>query len=119
MHWWTVEYGLIGTLTRPKLYGAGLLSSIGESYHALSDQVKKLPYTIETVDYCFDITTMQPQLFVTPDFPHLTDVLMSYVKLMALSNGGLCALKKAVNSEQIGCAEYDTGMQVSGVFLDL
>jgi phenylalanine-4-hydroxylase len=26
-----VEYGLIGTLDNPKIYGAGLLSSIGES----------------------------------------------------------------------------------------
>src|SRR5690606_18123069 len=31
LHWWTVEYGLIGTLDNPKIYGAGLLSSIGES----------------------------------------------------------------------------------------
>jgi phenylalanine-4-hydroxylase len=31
LHWWTVEYGLIGTVENPKIYGAGLLSSIGES----------------------------------------------------------------------------------------
>jgi len=31
LHWWTVEYGLIGTIEDPKIYGAGLLSSIGES----------------------------------------------------------------------------------------
>ncbi|HET7360526.1 MAG TPA: aromatic amino acid hydroxylase, partial [Salinimicrobium sp.] len=31
LHWWTVEYGLIGTPKDPKIYGAGLLSSIGES----------------------------------------------------------------------------------------
>src|SRR5690606_31392979 len=31
LHWWTVEYGLIGTVDDPKIYGAGLLSSIGES----------------------------------------------------------------------------------------
>ena len=29
LHWWTVEYGLIGNLENPKIYGAGLLSSIG------------------------------------------------------------------------------------------
>src|SRR5690606_30367488 len=28
LHWWTVEYGLIGSLNDPKIYGAGLLSSI-------------------------------------------------------------------------------------------
>src|ERR1022692_3163779 len=26
LHWWTVEYGLIGTVEGPKIYGAGLLS---------------------------------------------------------------------------------------------
>ena len=30
LHWWSVEYGLIGTLEEPSIYGAGLLSSIGE-----------------------------------------------------------------------------------------
>ena len=41
LHWWTVEYGLIGTLEDPKIYGAGLLSSIGESAWCMTDKVKK------------------------------------------------------------------------------
>ena len=28
MNWWTIEYGLIGDLTNPKIYGAGLLLSL-------------------------------------------------------------------------------------------
>ena len=47
LHWWTVEYGLIGTLENPKIYGAGLLSSIGESVSCLEPQVKKIPYSID------------------------------------------------------------------------
>ena len=43
LHWWTVEYGLIGTLENPKIYGAGLLSSIGESVSCLEPAVKKIP----------------------------------------------------------------------------
>ena len=39
LHWWTVEYGLIGTLENPRIYGAGLLSSIGESASCLTDRV--------------------------------------------------------------------------------
>ena len=31
LQWWTVEYGLIGSIDQPKIYGAGLLSYIGES----------------------------------------------------------------------------------------
>ena len=41
LHWWTVEYGLIGTIDNPKIYGAGLLSSIGESVWCMSEKVKK------------------------------------------------------------------------------
>ncbi|HCQ76875.1 MAG TPA: aromatic amino acid hydroxylase, partial [Leeuwenhoekiella sp.] len=37
LHWWTVEYGLIGTPEQPKIYGAGLLSSIGESAWCMTD----------------------------------------------------------------------------------
>ncbi|MEY2701451.1 MAG: Phenylalanine 4-monooxygenase, partial [Bacteroidota bacterium] len=68
LHWWTVEYGLIGTPDNPKIYGAGLLSSIGESAWCMTDNVKKIPYSIEAADVSFDITKPQPQLFVTPDF---------------------------------------------------
>ena len=41
LHWWTVEYGLIGKVEKPQIYGAGLLSSIGESEWCLKDSVKK------------------------------------------------------------------------------
>jgi len=46
LQWWTVEYGLIGDLNNPKIYGAGLLSSIGESISCLKNDVKKIPYTM-------------------------------------------------------------------------
>ncbi|HSM63760.1 MAG TPA: aromatic amino acid hydroxylase, partial [Gillisia sp.] len=72
LHWWTVEYGLIGTLDDPKIYGAGLLSSIGESAWCMTDKVKKIPYTIEAARQEFDMTKPQPQLYVTPDFAHLS-----------------------------------------------
>src|SRR6266513_4912660 len=50
LHWWTVEYGLIGTIENPKIYGAGLLSSIGESVSCLEPEVKKIPYSIDAAD---------------------------------------------------------------------
>src|SRR3546814_5658600 len=75
LHWWTVEYGLIGTPENPQIYGAGLLSSIGESVTCMKPSVKKLPYTIEAVNYPYDITKPQPTLFVTPDFENLVTFL--------------------------------------------
>lgn len=119
LHWWTVEYGLIGDLKKPKIYGAGLLSSIGESKNALSNNVRRLPYDIRAKDYAFDITTMQPQLFVTPDFNHLTDVLREFEKSMAIKRGGLYGIKKAISSENYASCVYSSGLQVSGVFTNV
>ena len=71
LQWWTVEYGLIGDLNKPKIYGAGLLSSIGESISCLKSDVKKIPYSIAAAQQPFDVTKPQPQLYVTSSFPHL------------------------------------------------
>jgi phenylalanine-4-hydroxylase len=71
MHWWTVEYGLIGTTEEYKLYGAGLLSSVGESQTCMQPAVKKLPMSIDCVNYDYDITSMQPQLFVSHNWKQL------------------------------------------------
>lgn len=116
LHWWTVEYGLIGTDTDLKIYGAGLLSSIGESQKCLTDDVEKRPYTIDAAEMGFDITKPQPQLYVTPDFAHLSLVLEEFANKMALRNGGLDGLQKLINSRQLGTIELSTGLQVSGQF---
>lgn len=116
LHWWTVEYGLIGTLDSPKIYGAGLLSSIGESQWCMSDKVKKVPYSIKAADTDFDITKPQPQLFVTPNFAHLSMVLEEYANKMALRTGGLKGLNQLIDSKNLGTIELSTGIQVSGNF---
>lgn len=116
LHWWTVEYGLIGDLKQPKIYGAGLLSSIAESKNCLSGRVKKIPYSIEAANYSFDITTEQPQLFVTPDFKTLTRVLKEFSKTMALKKGGLEGIQKAIASENLATVVLSSGLQVSGTF---
>ncbi|MCF8350563.1 MAG: aromatic amino acid hydroxylase [Bacteroidales bacterium] len=119
LHWWTVEYGLIGDFDKPKIYGAGLLSSIGESYNALQDGVEKIPYTLDAKNYAFDITTQQPQLFVTPDFKHLTGVLDEFVNQMALRQGGAGGVLKAIESGHTATCEWSSGLQVSGVFTEV
>ncbi|WP_426668621.1 aromatic amino acid hydroxylase [Mucilaginibacter sp. McL0603] len=118
LHWWTVEYGLIGTLKNPKIYGAGLLSSIGESVTCMQPDVKKIPYTIDAVKYAYDITKPQPQLFVTPTFQNLIDVLETFANTMSFRVGGLYGLKKAVESKNTCTAVYSSGLQVSGTFSD-
>ena len=119
LHWWTVEYGLIGSIENPKIYGAGLLSSIGESAWCITDKVKKLPYTINATYQDFDITKPQPQLFVTPNFAHLSLILEEFANTMSVRKGGLLGVKKLIESEALGSIELSTGLQISGVFSDV
>lgn len=119
LHWWTVEYGLIGTVENPKIYGAGLLSSIGESAWCMTDNVKKLPYDIEAAYQSFDITKPQPQLYVTPDFAHLSLVLEEFANKMALRTGGLSGVQKVIDSGAIATIELSTGIQISGKFTNV
>jgi phenylalanine-4-hydroxylase len=116
LHWWTVEYGLIGTVENPKIYGAGLLSSIGESAFCITNKVKKKPYNIEAAYKDFDITKPQPQLFVTPNFAHLSLVLEEFANTMSLRKGGLSGTQKLIESKALGTIELSTGLQISGVF---
>ncbi|MGC6429683.1 MAG: aromatic amino acid hydroxylase [Jejuia sp.] len=116
LHWWTVEYGLIGTLDNPKIYGAGLLSSIGESTWCMTDDVEKLEYNINAAFRDFDITQPQPQLYVTPDFAHLSLILEEFANTMALRKGGLSGVNKLIASKALGTIELSTGLQISGIF---
>lgn len=116
LHWWTVEYGLIGTVDDYKQYGAGLLSSIGESKWCMSDKVRKIPYTIEAAKQNFDVTRPQPQLFVTPSFAHLNSVLEEFADTLSVRKGGLEGLKRLIESKSLGTIELSTGLQISGVF---
>ena len=118
LHWWTVEYGLIGPMENPKIYGAGLLSSIGESVSCLEPHVRKIPYSIDAMNQPFDITTKQPQLFVCRDFQQLKDVLEEFASKMAYQVGGLEGINKAIECDNVATCEYSSGLQVSGVFTE-
>ncbi|RZJ80655.1 MAG: aromatic amino acid hydroxylase [Flavobacterium sp.] len=119
LHWWTVEYGLIGTLEDPKIYGAGLLSSIGESATCMNPEIKKIWYNLDTVNYQYDITKQQPQLFVTPTFQNLIDVLEGFADTMAFRRGGSESILKAIECKNPSTAVYSSGLQVTGIFTDL
>lgn len=119
LHWWTVEYGLIGDLENPKIYGAGLLSSISESKNCLKPEVKKIPFSLEAAEQNFDITKPQPQLYVTPDFAYLIMIIDEFANTMALRKGGRKGVQKLIESKRLGTIELSTGLQVSGIFTNV
>ena len=115
-HWWTVEYGLMGTPEDYWIYGAGILSSVGESKACLDPKVKKIPLSVDCVDFNYDITEMQPQLFVAKDFDHLLAVLEEFASTMCFRVGGSSSVQQLIDSENVGTAELNSGIQISGVF---
>lgn len=120
LHWWTVEYGLVGELDDYRIFGAGLLSSLGESRHCLDDErVRKLPLTVDAVRYPYDITNEQPQLFVTRSCRHLSQVLEEFAASMCFQRGGAESLRKAIAAGTVCTARYDSGVQVSGRFVEV
>lgn len=115
MAWWTVEYGLVGDFSSPKIFGAGLLSSLSESYNCFDESIKKIPFSIDCVNVSYDITKPQPQLFVVPSFNVLTSALKDYQKTMAYVRGGVEGLAKAKMAQTTTTVELDSGLQISGV----
>ena len=115
--WWTSEYGLIGSLKKPKIYGAGLISSLGETLHI--QKVKKLKLSDKCILYPFDITDFQPQLFVAKNFEHLLEVLQKASKNLSVYRGGIYALNQALMSKTLNTVVLDSGLQISGVLADI
>lgn len=115
MNWWTAEYGLIGDINSPQIFGAGLLSSVGESKSSLSEQVKKIPLSIDCIRQTYDITEPQPQLYVAKDFNHLSVVLEELSQTMSYKIGGTKALSRAKNAESINTVELENKLQISAV----
>lgn len=118
MNWWTAEYGLIGDIANPKIYGAGLLSSYGEAKECLKDKVKKYPLTVDCIEYSYDITEPQPQLFVAKDFANLTQVLGELAQKMAYKMGGTLALDRAIEAKTVNTVQLNSGIQISGMITE-
>jgi phenylalanine-4-hydroxylase len=49
LYWYTIEFGLVMEDDELKIFGAGILSSIGETDYCLSDAATRVPFNLETV----------------------------------------------------------------------
>ena len=77
LYWFTVEFGLINEDNHLKIYGAGILSSIGESDYSVHDKdVPRYPYDVrkifQTPYYKHDF---QKQYFVIDSYEQLFESL--------------------------------------------
>ncbi|HKU44278.1 MAG TPA: hypothetical protein VJR89_39235, partial [Polyangiales bacterium] len=114
LYWWTVEYGLVGSLDDYRLYGAGLLSSLGEGHFCHESSVAKLPLTAACVEMSYDITRPQPQLYVARDFEQLERVLEDVEATLSYRRGGVAALAAAQASGEAATLELGNDLQLAG-----
>jgi len=114
LYWWTAEYGLVGTPEKPRLYGAGLLSSLGESAHCLGPSVERVVLDASCTEVDFDITRMQPRLYVARDFDHLFEVLEDYAATLSFRVGGDRGLVEAERAGTVNHLVLEGGTEVTG-----
>lgn len=83
LFWFTVEFGLMKTNSGIRAYGAGILSSIGETQYALTDaSVKKDFNLLEVLRTPFRVDIMQPLYYVINSFDELYAIIDSDIKKM-------------------------------------
>ncbi len=118
LHWWTVEYGLVGTCQDYRLYGAGLLSSLGESHFCHDPSITKIRLNPKCIDVGYDITRPQPQLFVAEDFAHLNWVLDEVAETLSQRLGGAVGVARARASGEVATVGLDSGAEIIGMVAD-
>ena len=73
-----------------------------------------MPLSLDCVDQDFDITRMQPKLFVARDFDHLFDVLEAFQATLAWKRGGDFGLEEALRARTVNHLILDDGREVTG-----
>ena len=75
LYWYTVEFGLINTAEGMRIYGAGIVSSKGESMYCLNSSApNRIGFDLERVmSTRYRIDTYQQTYFVIDDFKQLFD----------------------------------------------
>lgn len=86
VYWYTIEFGMIEENGALKIYGAGIISSNGETKHAIDKNTSKINFDIDLVlDTPYRTDVIQDNYFVIKSFEHLYS---------SIQNIESCLLKK-------------------------
>ncbi|MGS2720475.1 phenylalanine 4-monooxygenase [Paraglaciecola aestuariivivens] len=86
LYWFTVEFGLVETKQGTRIYGGGILSSPGETLHALeSAECEHFPMNpLDALRTPYRIDIMQPIYYLLSSFDSLYDIAeMDIMELVA------------------------------------
>jgi phenylalanine-4-hydroxylase len=76
IYWFTIEFGLIKENNEVKIYGAGIISSMGETKHCFSGNAKHLNFDVETIfNTPFRTDILQDTYFIIESFEQLFNSL--------------------------------------------
>ena len=106
LYWFTVEFGLVNTPQGTRIYGGGILSSPGETLHALeSKECEHHPMVpLDALRTPYRIDIMQPIYYLLSSFDSLFDIAeMDIMKLVKQAKElGLFAPKFAPKEKKAG-----------------
>ena len=72
IYWFTIEFGLIREAGKLKIYGAGIISSFGETNNALTDNTQKFDFNVgQILDTDFRTDILQDKYFVIDSYEQL------------------------------------------------
>lgn len=76
IYWYTIEFGLIREDGEVKIYGAGVLSSSGETKYSLSDEPNHFEYDVEKIlNTPYRKNSMQDSYFIIDSYEQLYESL--------------------------------------------
>jgi phenylalanine-4-hydroxylase len=83
IYWFTIEFGLIREENELKIYGAGIISSLGETKHSLSNSSQKLNFDVKRIfETSFRTDILQDTYFVIDSFEQLYNSLPEIEKVL-------------------------------------
>lgn len=76
LYWFTIEFGLIKERGELKIYGSGIISSVGETLHAIGNNSRKYDFDVERImDHSFRTDVIQDEYFVIESLLQLVESL--------------------------------------------
>jgi phenylalanine-4-hydroxylase len=83
-YWFTIEFGLVMEAGQLRIYGAGLISSFGETDHVYTDQVALRPFSVRDILRTpFRNDQVQNLYFVLPDMETLWESIDELEQVLA------------------------------------
>jgi phenylalanine-4-hydroxylase len=71
LYWYTIEFGMIH-VANPKIYGAGIISSFGETNRSILAEVNKIPFFIgDVLEKTFKTDEIQTEYICIESFEEL------------------------------------------------